>query len=57
MVARRKYSPEFMQDVLELTSQPGQAATGVARDLGIRPYLIHLWRRELVERGHKALVG
>ena len=57
MVTRRKYSPELMQEVLELTNQPGQAVTGVARDLGIRPNLVHRWRRELVERGHKALVG
>ena len=57
MVTRRKYSPELMQEVLGLASQRGQAVTGVARDLGIRPNLIHRWRRELVERGHKALVG
>ena len=41
MVTRRKYSPEFMQEVLELASQPGQAVTGVAWDLGIRPNLFH----------------
>jgi len=57
MVTRRKYSPEFKAEALELASQPGQTVTGVARDLGIRPNLIHRWRRELAEHGRQAFVG
>ena len=51
----RKYSAEFKAEALELPSQPGQTVAGVTRDLGIRPYLIHRWRRELAEHGRQAL--
>ena len=57
MGTRRKYTTEFKQEAVELASQPGQTVTGVAQDLGIRPSLIHRWRRELTEHGRQAFVG
>ena len=33
MEKRRKYSPEFKREAVELPSQPGQTVAGVARDL------------------------
>lgn len=57
MGTRRKYSPEFKREAVELANQPGQTAPQVARDLGIRPALINRWKRELTNHGHKAFVG
>ena len=57
MGVRRKYSPEFKREAVELASQPGQTVTGVARDLGIRPNMLSRWKREATQHGHKAFVG
>lgn len=54
---RRKYSPEFKREAVELASRPGQTITGVAADLGIGAGLIQRWKRELSEHGRQAFVG
>ncbi|MFV1849189.1 MAG: transposase [bacterium] len=57
MGTRRKYSPEFKREAVELASQPGQTVAGVARDLGIRPNILSRWKRENTRHGNKAFVG
>lgn len=57
MGTRRKYSPEFKREAVELASQPGQTVAGVARDLGIRANILSRWRRESTEHGTKAFAG
>ncbi len=54
---KRKYSPEFKREALELANQPGQTVVGVAANLGIGAGLIHRWRRENAAHGHQAFVG
>ena len=56
-MTRRKYTPEFKREAVELANQPGQTITGVARDLGIRPNLLGRWKRELSEQGQQAFGG
>ena len=43
---RRKFSPEFKREAVELAAQPGQTIAGVARDLGIRANLLGRWKRD-----------
>lgn len=57
MGTRRKYSPEFKREAVELANQPGQSVPQVARDLAIRPNLINRWKREMAEHGQQAFVG
>jgi transposase len=54
---RRKFSPEFKREAVELASQPGQTVAGVARDLGIGTNLLGRWKRELAEHGRQAFGG
>jgi len=54
---RRKYSPEFKREAVELASQPGQTISGVAANLGIGAGLIQRWKREQSQHGHQAFVG
>lgn len=57
MSTRRKYSPEFKREAVELASQPGQTVAGVARDLGIPAGILGRWKRETGQHGLKAFVG
>ena len=54
---RRKFSPEFKREAVELASQPGQTLSGVARDLGIGANLLGRWKRELAQHGREAFGG
>lgn len=57
MAKRRKYSTEFKQEAVALTSQPGVSVSQVARDIGINPNQLTRWRRELAEEKGKAFTG
>lgn len=57
MRKRRKFSPEFKREAVELTSQPGQTLARVARDLGIGANLLGRWKRELTQHGREAFGG
>jgi len=54
---RRKFSPEFKREAVELACQPGQTIAGVARDLGVGANLLGRWKRELAEHGRQAFGG
>ncbi len=54
---RRKFSPEFKHEAVELASHPGQTIAGVARDLGIGAGLLGRWKRELAQHGKQAFGG
>jgi transposase len=55
--SRRKYSPEFKREAVELVNQPGQTVAGVAADLGIVESVLRRWKRELDQHGRKAFGG
>ena len=48
---RRKYSPEFKREAVQLANNPGQSVAGVARDLGIKENLLRRWKKEIEEHG------
>ncbi len=54
---RRKFSPEFKHEAVELAGNPGQTVAGVARDLGIGAGLLGRWKRELAQHGKQAFGG
>jgi transposase len=55
--ARRKYSPEFKREAVQLANNPGQSVAGVARDLGIKENLLRRWKHELEQHGQLAFGG
>lgn len=57
MEKRRKYSPEFKHEAVQLTQQAGGAMTPVARDLGINAAMLGRWCRETHRRGSQAFPG
>jgi len=46
MSKRRKYSPEFKQEAVALTHQPGVSCRQVALEIGINPNLLNGRKRE-----------
>ena len=56
MPARRTFTREYKAEAVRAAERSGNAAQ-TARDLGIRPALIHRWKRELRHDGHRAFSG
>jgi transposase len=54
---RRKYSPEFKREAVQLANNPGQSVAGVARDVGIKENLLRRWKKEIEEYGAQAFGG
>jgi transposase len=54
---RRYFSREFKRDAVDLVVKKGMSASKVARDLGVHPNLIHVWRRRHFDDGDNAFVG
>lgn len=54
---RRKFSPEYKREAVELTRQPGVTISQVAQDLGLRDNLLSRWRREMGSSRGKAFTG
>ena len=46
-VGKRKFSPEYKQDALELWRKSGRSAAAIAVELGIRAPLLYRWARQL----------
>ena len=44
--SRRKYTKEFKLEAIQLTESRGGNASYVARNLGIKPNMLHRWIRE-----------
>jgi len=53
---RKKYSKEFKMEALKLAEKTGNLSK-VASDLGIRPNMLYLWKKELELRPEKAFPG
>ena len=47
---RRKYTPEFKRETVELANQSGIILTQLGSELGISAGMIGRWRRELLHR-------
>jgi len=57
MSKRRKYSPEFKREAVELTRQPGVSCRQVALEIGINANLLTRWKREAEAVSGKAFGG
>jgi transposase len=57
MSKRRKYSPEFKREAVQLARQPDVSCAQVARELGIGANLLTRWKREADADGQRAFGG
>ncbi|MHB1230646.1 MAG: transposase [Halothiobacillus sp.] len=53
----KKFSPEFKNEAVALTRQPGMSCRQVALDIGINPNMQSRWGREAGEGLGKVFVG
>lgn len=56
MTHRRAFTREYKTEAVHAADRSGNVAL-TARDLGIRPALIHRWKRELRDDGGRAFPG
>ena len=56
-MTRRKYTPEFKREAVELANQPGVTLKQLGEELGVNPNQIGRWRRELEQGNSKAFPG
>jgi len=54
---KRYFSREFKRDAVDLVVKKGMSASKVARDIGVHPTQIHVWRRRYFDDGNDAFVG
>jgi transposase len=54
--SRRKFTEEYKREAVKLAGDLGSASEA-ARSLGIKPNLVHRWKREMAEDGVKAFPG
>lgn len=57
MQRRRKYTPEFKREAVELANQPGVTLKQLGEELGVNPNQIGRWRREIEQGQLKAFPG
>ena len=57
MERRRKYTPEFKREAVELSRTSEKAVAQVARELGIAPKLLYRWRSESAGVKEEAFPG
>lgn len=57
MATRRKFSPEFKHEAVEMARSSEQPMSQVARNLGIGPNLLTRWCRETKADGGQAFPG
>lgn len=43
---RRRHAPEFKEQVVKASFEPGQSVAGVAQQFNINANLVHKWRRQ-----------
>ena len=56
MTTRRSFSPEYKLEAVRAAERSGNVAR-TARDLGLTAKLLHRWKRELRDDGHRAFPG
>jgi transposase-like protein len=57
VATRRRFSKEFKQEAVQMTSVAGVTITQIANELGIAPRLLGVWRKQLATSGTKAFPG
>jgi transposase len=57
MSKRKKYSPEFKREAIELVRRSGTSCRQVALEIGVGPNLLTRWVREAETGGSKAFAG
>jgi transposase len=57
MSKRRKFSPEYKREAVELTRMDGVTINQVAKDLDIAANMLSRWHREHEQDGAKAFRG
>ena len=57
MATRRRFSKEFKQEAVQMTKVAGVTITQIAKELGISPRLLGVWRKGLATSGVKAFPG
>jgi len=57
MEKRRKFSPQFKREAVELTQREGVSIQQAAQGLGIGPSMLSRWRREHEAEGQHAFRG
>jgi len=57
MSKRRKFSPEFKREAVQLAIQPSVTLREVARDVGVGEGMLGRWRREFAEAGGQTFLG
>ena len=53
----RKFDREFKEEAIRLSSEPGNSASQVERNLGLPPGYISRWKRQLANKGKDAFPG
>jgi transposase len=57
MAIRKKFSPEYKHEAVQLAQSSDQSVSQVARDLGISPNILSRWCREAKGGGGRAFPG
>ncbi len=56
MTTRRSFSRDYKVEAVRAAELPGNTSR-TARDLGVKPALLHRWKRDLAGDGHRAFPG
>lgn len=54
---RRKYTPEFKEEIVMLITEQGKTATEVSRDIEVHAGVIRRWVKTYTEEGLKGFPG
>lgn len=54
---RRKYTPEFKEEIVKLITEQGKTATEVSRDIEVHAGVIRRWVKTYTEEGLKGFPG
>ena len=57
MAIRKKFSPEYKHEAVQLAQSSDQSVSQVARELGISPNILSRWCREAEASGPRAFPG
>ena len=57
MSQRKRYTKQFKEEALRLTSREGVSVSQIAQDLGLNESMLRRWRKEATKDGFKAFRG